>query len=514
MSQSMAVAEKRRPMPWFVPSLADFLFVVLLVVMFAASGGGWQQLLNDGDTGWHIRTGEWILRTHAVPRTDLFSFSKPGAPWFAWEWLADVIFAAAYGQQGLKGVVVLSALLIGGSLLILFRYMLWRGAGMALATIFCLLVADASQVHYLARPHLFTLLLLPICIWLLDRDREQPTAAVWLLAPLAALWANLHGGFLALIAWLGLWTAGTLLRDWSAGERRQALAGLRRNALLTGACLAATLANPYGYRLYTHVVPYLRSDWIAKNVDEFQPPQIRSEGMYKFEGMLFLGVGLLAVLVRRRRYAEALQVGFWAHAALQSVRHVPVYMIAAAPVAATELALLAEGYAARRSRSSWIGALRQMNEEYTGKARRNSVWLAAVAALLWFTPAGQRWPQDFPARFPGAMVSRNQALLSPAGQPAPRLLSSDEWGGYLIFRLYPAGRVFMDGRSDFYGPEVGNDYICLMHGCPRWEQLLEKWHFQAALLPPEWPLVQLLGARPEWRIVDRDRTAVLFQKLR
>ena len=274
-----AVSNPPRKESWLAPSLADFFIVVMLVLLFAASTGGWTGLLNDGDTGWHIRTGEWILRTHTVPRADPFSFSRPGAPWFAWEWLADVIFAAGYAQQGLKGVVLIAALLILSSILILFRYLLWRGAGIALALGLAILAADASQVHYLARPHLFTLVLMPVSLWLLEADRRRRRRAVWWLVPLAGLWANLHGGFLALIGVLGLWSAGRAAEDWAVGGRGKALAGFGRHALLTAACVAATLVNPFGYRLYTHVLPYVRSEWIARNVDEFQPPGFRSEGM-------------------------------------------------------------------------------------------------------------------------------------------------------------------------------------------------------------------------------------------
>jgi hypothetical protein len=495
------------------PSLGDFFFLAVLVLLFVASAGGWEQLLADADTGWHIRTGEWILRTHTVPHTDLFSFSKPAAPWFAWEWLADVIFAAAYASHGLKGVVLISGLLICGSILIVFRYMLWRGAGIALALLLSMFVANASQIHYLARPHLFTLVLLPLCIWLLDRDRKRSDRTIWLLVPIAALWTNLHAGFLALFACLLLWTAGAFVREWFATSHRQAIAGLRRHLLLTCACLLATLANPYGWRLHAHAIQYMKSDWIARNVDEFQPPQIRSEGMYEFEAVLLLGVGLIVPIIRRGRYEDAFLVGFWGHEALQAARHIPLFMVVAAPVVGTELALLMDRYSARRSATSWIGATRQLSQEFSVHARRGSIWIPVLAAILWFTPAGQRWPVDFPARFPSALIARNTAILAPPAGPSPRLLSADDWGGYLIFRFYPAIRVFMDGRSDFYGPEIGNDYICLMHGCGRWPQILDRWRFDAALLPADWPLAEFLKSRVGWRIADRDKAAILFQKL-
>src|SRR2546421_2836447 len=94
-----------------VPSLSDCLFLALLLWVFAA-GAGWSVLLADGDAGWHIRTGDYILATRSVPVRDLFSFSKAGQPWFAWEWLADVIFSALHRARGLKGLVAGAGLLL------------------------------------------------------------------------------------------------------------------------------------------------------------------------------------------------------------------------------------------------------------------------------------------------------------------------------------------------------------------------------------------------------------------
>src|SRR6266478_5702444 len=88
-----------------IPSLSDLFFLAILVWLFM---GGGAALLTDGDVGWHIRTGEYILDHHAVPHQDLYSFSKPGAPWYAWEWLTDVIDAGLFRAAGLKGVVLLA----------------------------------------------------------------------------------------------------------------------------------------------------------------------------------------------------------------------------------------------------------------------------------------------------------------------------------------------------------------------------------------------------------------------
>src|SRR5436853_5977999 len=92
-----------------VPSLADMFFVAVLVAGFARPGG-WQSLLADGDTGWHVRTGELVLATGRAPVADSFSFSKPGERWFAWEWLSDVGFAAAWRFGGLRAVSAVAGL--------------------------------------------------------------------------------------------------------------------------------------------------------------------------------------------------------------------------------------------------------------------------------------------------------------------------------------------------------------------------------------------------------------------
>ena len=96
-----------------VPSLLDLLFIALIGWLFMSSGPhGWQSLLADADVGWHIRTGEYILNHHQVPHHDLYSFSKPGAPWYAWEWLSDVIDARLFRGAGLKGVVLAAGVVI------------------------------------------------------------------------------------------------------------------------------------------------------------------------------------------------------------------------------------------------------------------------------------------------------------------------------------------------------------------------------------------------------------------
>src|SRR6478609_7094242 len=92
-----------------MPSPLDVFFGILLLAAFAHPQG-LRSLLSDGDTGWHIRAGELVLSTGHAPVTDPFSFSRAQQPWFAWEWLADVVFAEAWRWRGLAAVASLAGM--------------------------------------------------------------------------------------------------------------------------------------------------------------------------------------------------------------------------------------------------------------------------------------------------------------------------------------------------------------------------------------------------------------------
>jgi hypothetical protein len=89
----------------------------------------------------------------------------------------------------------------------------------------------------------------------------------------------------------------------------------------------------------------------------------------------------------------------------------------------------------------------------------------------------------------------------------------DQWADYLIYRFYPRQRVFIDGRSDFFGPKVGGEYIRLMSGQRDWKSLITKWDFDTVLCPPEWALASLLRQDTEWRIAEETSEALLFLRL-
>ena len=490
-----------------VPSLSDLFFLAILVWLFAAGSSGWQSLLADGDAGWHIRTGQYILDHHGVPHQDLYSFSKPGAPWYAWEWGSDVIFGSLQRLAGLKAVVLAAAAVLALFATTLIRRMVWRGTHLFVALAVALLSVGSASIHFLARPHIFTLLLLSVSVWLVERDREHPSRALWLLVPLTVLWTNLHGGFLALIAVVGLTAVGIAAELWLAGDFARRWRDAARYATLAGACAAASLVNPYGWRLHQHMFEYLRSDWIRSVIQEFQSPSFRNENMMQFEGLLMAGLIAAGALLRRRRMVEALWILFFAHEGLASARHVPIFVTVAGPAIAAELAARWAAWTRSAPRQSLRAILNRMAADSAPGFRRASLWPAAVLLALALIGPPIPWPQDFPdVVFPVKMVHEHASEILQA-----RVLTTDQWADYLIY-TDPRQKVFVDGRSDFYGPETGNQYIHLVYGQWDWRQTMDRYRFNLVLLPTDLGIVQILKLQPEWRVVEDDGKRILMAR--
>ncbi len=495
--------------PWWVPSMSDLFVVAFVVWTFMAGSSGWAALLADADSGWHIRTGEVILESHSVPQKDLYSFSKPDADWYAWEWMTDILWAKLHALAGLRGVVWFAALLIATFVALLLRFSLWMGASLFFSVAITLAASGASSMHFLARPHAFTLALLPLAVWLIEADRRRQSRRVFLLIPLVGLWANLHGGFPAVLLVMGAVAVGSAAEAILGAEGSGWGAPIRYGILTAGSTLAS-LANPYGYHLHQHMIEYLKSDWIRNVVEEFHSPNFRSESMLQFEILLFLGLLAAGSLLMRRRVTEALWILGFAHMSLASVRHVTIFAAVTAPYIAVELTRWWDKAFQGATKKSMAGIWNQMWSDLTPSFARTTFWLPLAFGGLLFVPASvAHWPSDYPEQmFPVALIHRRAELLAHS-----RLLTTDQWADYLIYLNHREQKVFVDGRSDFYGPEIGNQYLQMLQGQYQWKALLDKHGFDLVLAPLDWPLVSLLKVDPGWRILDDTGKAVLFEKV-
>ena len=506
-----------------LPSLTDFAFLMPIAFLFGRMDGV-QTLLSDCDTGWHIRTGDWIVANHLIPTHDVFSFSKPNGIWFAWEWLSDLLFAGLNNLGGLRAVVLFSLLLLCVTFTLLFRLVL-RHCNPVVGIVITMVAAASSSVHWLARPHLFTLFFLVLFFFALERVREGQTRIAgipyFVLLPLATiLWTNLHGGFITGILMLGAYGGGELLKiAFSANRESRRPAALQACSYFGTAlaCLAASLVNPYGYHLHVHLVQYLRDPYASQHIMEFFSLSFHHPVAIFFETLLLLSAVSVFWYASQCRFTESLLLLMWGHAGLLAARNIPLFAIISAPlVAAAVQAWLTrlpnlEVAAWVRIASTRFNAIVAKTSATDALPRWHVVSVAAVvvvAALLFAPHPPKRFRSEYdPKSYPAGAVEFLRR------DPAARVFTNDEWGDYLIWRLYPAGKVFVDGRSDFYGAEFENKYVDVLNVNRDWEKILGRFGVDTILLPPSAPLSGALKETSRWRVVYDDGVSLIFRSV-
>jgi hypothetical protein len=279
--------------------------------------------------------------------------------------------------------------------------------------------------------------------------------------------------------------------------------------------MAASLLNPYTYHLHMHVWQYLRDPYLAARIMEFLPVDFHHPIAIFFETMLAGGVLASAWYARRGSFTEPLLFLLWAHAALLSARHIPIFMILVAPMvaAAADAGLrhlpVAPVAAWLQHAAAWINRIMRETSETDGIGRWHLASLAGVAlvAALLYAPHP---PKGFRAEFDPTRYPAN--AVSALGQyPTARVFTYDQWGDYLIYRLYPRSRVFVDGRSDFYGEDFETKLLEVLNVNYGWDQTLARFAVDTVLMPPTSPLTGALKESCRWRVVYDDGVALVFR---
>ncbi len=507
---------KPNPLVRFLPSFTDVAFLMPVVFLFTIMRGI-PALLGDGDTGWHIRTGDWIRAQGQVPHQDIFSYTMPDAPWYAWEWLWDVAASWAHQHWGLAGVAIPSLFLICLTFGLLYKLVLRQCANPLLAIGLTVLATSGSTIHWLARPHLVTFVLTVVFAGILIRAGEGQKRLLWWLPILTILWTNLHGGFIVGLIMIGAWGAGELLRAVLTADssvRRTSLQSFGRYLATGLGCLAASLVNPYTYQLHVHVWEYLGDPYTRNNIIEFQSTSFHWVQGFCLEIMLVLAVGAVVWYARRGRYSEVILLLGWGHLSLIAVRNLPLFMILAAPLVALPLAEAIREFSAAPV-AGWLRTAANEFQEIAAEMASIerfprlyplSIGVLAIVALLANAPGGGEKLQGRydPETYPEAALSMLDS--------SQRIFTNDEWGDYLIYQLYPHGTpVFVDGRSDFYGPDFGEAYLDLMRVKYDWQEKLDKYGVDTVVLPPSAALASTLKESRRWKVVYDDGIAIVFR---
>ncbi len=499
------------------------IFVVLVAMLvFAPVGAG---LLNDADTGWHIRNGQHIARTLSVPHADYFSYTMSGKPWYAWEWLYDVGMGLLAARLGLNGVVLFTAVVIAFTFAFLLRSLMGEGGNLLVSALLTVLSALSAQVHMLARPHVVGWLLTLVWVRLLYRLQAGRRAALWWLPGLMLVWVNVHGSFVLGLVLLVLFAAGnfwTYLTSRDAIDKQGARGAIARLGIAGIFCSLATLVTPYGYKLHLHVYHYLSNPYFMDHISEFAAPKFHGGAEKYFEGLLVLAFLAAVFAARKLRAVDVILVLFAAYAGLYAIRNVPVSSLliamAIAPALSEAIRSAAQrsdspGRAQRACARVDAFSARMGNLEEVFRAHLIPALLILVSFALALNGGRLFSTPVMAAHFDQRQFPVAAAEYIAAHQIHDHMFSTDRWSGYLIYRLHPDTRLFIDDRHDFYGEAFLKDYLKALGADLGWREVLDKNGVTSVLIPPDVPLANVLKETSDWKVAYDDGVAILFARV-
>lgn len=467
--------------------------ILLAAVLVLITCSTVRDRFNDYDLWWHLKGGELISKTHALPKTDPFSYSASQAQWVTQEWLSEISIYQTYAAAGNRG---LALWLFGFSAAIV-------SAGYGLCLLCCrsprvaflggMLIWLFSTIGLAIRPHMAGYLLLTAELVVLNLALRRRSRWLFTLPLLFLVWVNAHSSFSLGIAVLATFVCCSFFHfeigsvqflPWSRKSRRRLL-------IAFGLSLLMLFVNPVGTKLLRYPVEVLFSQPLsATHVMEWRPPDLTSGRGVALMLVSFLIV-LLPVLSRRRIYGHELVLflaGFWL--AMRHQRMLFVFGIFAAPI----LCRLVE-------------KVRRNAKPAQDRVLVNAAAFATICILI-------------VRLFPGSADIQKQinrdnpvealSFIRQAKLDGP-MMNDYDFGGYLIWAA-PERKVFIDGRSDMYEPAgVMAEYTAWidLHDT---RSVLEKYRIAYCVLGRKGRIAAAMAKQPGWKQIYADEKAVVITR--
>ena len=417
--------------------------------------------LSSVDLAYHLRAGDEILSTGAIPRVDAWTFTAEGQPWLDQQWGAQVILEAVSRLGGWTGLAIFRAALVGVVFGCIYLIGLRRGLSTRSASLLALAAFFVAAPALALRPQLLGMALFAVALVLVE-DRRRHPARLWAIPLLVVIWANVHGSFFLGSLVLGL----AWLED--AAEH---FAGARQTLLVAAVSAIAACVTPFGPSVWLYAVGLATNPEVTRRITEWQPTTIRDGTGVLF----FVSVAAVVVLLVRRGRAvpwpTLAWLGVFVAIGLYAQRGLAWWPLAAAVVVAGLLSTrTGTGTGAEpepEPEPATPRTMRRLNVVVAG-----ALVLAAIALL----PAWR--PTDPATGVPVAVLTDAPpgvtAALRDLAQPGDHVFNPQPWGSWFEFAI-PDVKVALDSRIEFFPPEVWDAYESVVGGAEGWEGRLETW---------------------------------------
>lgn len=465
--------------------------------------------ISDPDFWWHLRTGEYILH-HGFPDRDPFAYTNPNIAEprerviITGYWLAQVLSYGVYSAAGAMGIKLLQLVIAG----LIYWSVAARTRRLVADKTVLLLVLGLSLISFfsyfkLERPQTYSFLFFSVLLGMIESGGPGERRS-WLVVPLMALWANMHGGVVVGDAVLGLYAVSSFV------SRRGGLKESLPAFLWAGAGIAASLLNPNTYHLFT-VAFAMKNQVFSRFITEYFSTYTafteNRDAQIVFYWIL-LGLTLISLLFSKGRplwrTAVILLIGA---ISFLYIRNIAFLSVGLAPYAAVGLDGLLKPLGARRLPS--------------GLARLAAVVLLSVS--FWHY-SREAIAEGSPGQEVGAYYPMSATEFIRSSGISGNMFNLYGWGGYLIWKLYPDYKVFIDGRGIY--ESIFTQYLIIARteadtvaGMPAWKASLDAFQVDFVLMSDYeevtgqlQPLMLKLMKEENWRPVYIDTAAFIFVK--
>ena len=452
----------------------------------------------DTDMYWHLRTGQFILQTRTIPAADPFSWTALGAPWVNVHWLSQVILYSAYALLGMPGLALLVAALVVLAFVFVWKQM--EGNPLLRAFIIVLAAAAAGAV-WTPRSQMATFVFTPLIAYLIYLYKWKQIDRLWLIPIVFVMWVNLHGGYIAGFMVLGAMLVGEVANHVLGFSGSEVLSWKRWRKLLiiTAISGAVLLINPYTIAVLQLPFKTVNIGVLQDFIEEWAAPNFHELYQQPMVWMLLLTLVIIGWSGRRLDATDAALLVIFAYISFLARRNIGLFALICAPILS-------------RHASALIGCYRWGQRPLSrGSPMINWIILllilsaALLKALVPLVPASQ-------AQAEAKILPVEAADWIMANQPAGQLFNSYNWGGYLLWRLWPEYPIYADGRTDVYPNAFLQEYLQIVTGQKDAPTLFDERGIRTVIIEQESPLVAQLAQSGLWQEAYRDEKAAVLTR--
>ncbi len=485
------------------PSVGNIIFLVLFLYLSFTG----QRLLDDGDTGFHIKAGEFMLENHIIPKVDIFSHHTPAIRWIAHEWLSEVIMGKIHKSLGLNAVVISFSFIISLIFYFLYKNIRATEGNIILTVLLVVLSAMTSYFHWLARPHMFSIFFLLVWYFLLDEYQYRNRKTLFYLPFIMILWVNLHGGFILGFLMIGVYFLGNVIAAFiSKGSEIDIIKKkVLRYFFIAILCLAATFVNPYGYEILGFPFAVISDKNLVSYSSEYLSPDFHHIYFIFFEIYLFFAIVLLMISRKKLNVIEGFLIILFIYMSLYSCRNIPLFAIIIAPILMRQINCIL-----KENNMRFVARFKNKSAKYADIDRISGgfLWPGVGVSLVIFLMINSN---SLNFKFSEKMrkpVSAVEFLKKESIKG--NMFNADEFGDYIIYSAFPQYKVFIDGRIDIYMPEIFKDYQAVTEFKSGWEDIINKYEIKWIIYDKDSQLCRYLMERKDWRIIYSDDVANIF----